>query len=246
MTASAALTAAGLSGVVDTSTEAAPADPSTMIDLSVFRTKRLGERETLPPDKTALIIVDMMNRFCDPQWMSHGSEERARWVAAELAVIIPNIRKVLDAFRKAGGLVVHVVNARWTKDGREVVKYQRGRDYDYFDSHAMSVIEELRPQRGEIVVRKVTSSAFTGTGLDFMLNNAGIENVVLSGQYGSACVFYTLIQSREFGFSNVWLEDGLLYGGGEPYKRVFQALVGTMWAKLASTPEVVRAISSLP
>jgi maleamate amidohydrolase len=244
LSASAALTAAGLSGVVGATVEAAPPNAPNMVDLSVFHTKRLGEGDVLPPDKTALIIVDMMNRFCDVQWMSHGNEERAQWVAAELAVIIPNIRKVLDAFRKAGGLIVHVVNARWTKDGRDVVKYQRGRDYDFFDTPAMSVIEELRPQRGEIIVRKVTSSAFTGTGLDFMLNNAGIENVVLSGQYGSACVFYSLIQSREFGFSNVWLEDGLLYGGGEPYKRVFQALVGTMWAKLASTPEVVRAITS--
>ena len=44
--------------------------------------------------------------------------------------------------------------------------------------------------------------AFTGTGLDFMLRNADITDVLLTGTWGSACVFYTLIQSREFGFRN--------------------------------------------
>ena len=81
-----------------------------------------------------------------------------------------------------------------------------------------------------------------GTGLEFLLRNAGIENVVLCGQYGNACVFYTLIQSREFGFDNFWLEDGMLYGG-DIYQQVFEALVGSMWAKLVSSQDVARALA---
>lgn len=213
-----------------------------LIDTDKFVTKRLDPQEALPPDRTALVIIDMMNRFCDAKWLAGGNEERARWFAAELKTIIPNLRRALEAFRASGGLVVHVVNAKWTPEGREVVPYQRGRDYDLFDTPAMSVIEPLTPRRGEIVIRKVASSAFTGTGLDFLLRNAGVENVVLSGQYGTACVFYALIQSREFGFKNLWLEDGILYGS-EMHKPLFAALVGAHWARLASTEEVVRALT---
>lgn len=237
---SAAATLAGV-GLAASAGHAAAAK-GNMIDLGVFSKKRIGG-ERLPADKTALIIVDMMNRFCDPQWMGKGTTDGAKKVAAELATIIPNIKSVLEGFRRSNGLVVHVVNAKWTRDGREVVRYQRGRDYELFDTPAMSIIEELRPQPGEIVIRKVASSAFTGTGLDYMLKNAGIENVVLCGQYGTACVFYTMIQSREFGFNNYWLEDGMLYSGTDTHKQVFETIIGSLWAKLVSTPEAVRALA---
>ncbi len=94
---------------------------------------------------------------------------------------------------------------------------------------------------GEVVIRKVGSSAFTGTGLDFLLRNAGIEYVVLSGQYGNACVFYALIQSRELGFDNFWLEDGILYSS-EMNAHLFPALVGSSWAALTTSEEIGGAL----
>ena len=213
-----------------------------LIDTTQFKANHLAEDAVLPPEKTALIIVDMMRRFCDPAWLSGGNAESERWFTSELQSVIPNLRAILDAFRVAGGLVVHVVNAKWTKEAREAVPYQRGRDYDYFDSQAMSVIDELAPQREEIIVRKLTSSAFTGTGLDYMLNNAGIRNVVLTGQYGGACVFYSLIQSREYGFINYWPGDAILHASALD-KAMITPLVGTRWATLATAAQISRAIT---
>ena len=213
-----------------------------LIDTAQFKPRLLADDADLPADKTALIIVDMMRRFCDSAWLSGGNPESERWFSAELKTVIPNLRSILDAFRAAGGLVVHVVNAKWTAEAREAVPYQRGRDYDYFDSHAMSVIDELAPQREEIIVRKLTSSAFTGTGLDYMLNNAGIKNVVLTGQYGGACVFYSLIQSREYGFTNYWPSDAILHASALD-QAMITPLVGTRWATLASSAQIARSVA---
>lgn len=213
-----------------------------LIDTDQFKPRYLTEDAVLPPEKTALVIVDMMRRFCDPAWLSSGNPESERWFRSELQTVIPNLRSILDAFRASGGLVVHVVNAKWTAEAREAVPYQRGRDYDYFDSHAMSVTDELAPQRDEIIVRKLTSSAFTGTGLDYMLNNAGIRNVVLTGQYGGACVFYSLIQSREYGFNNFWPCDAILHAS-EVDQAMITPLVGTRWATLATSTEITRAVA---
>jgi nicotinamidase-related amidase len=105
----------------------------------------------------------------------------------------------------------------------------------------MSVVEPLAPREGEVMVRKVGSSAFTGTGLEFILRNARIEHVVLCGQYGNACVFYALIQSRELGFDNYWLEDGILYSS-EMNAHLFPALVGASWGLLASSEEIGSAL----
>jgi nicotinamidase-related amidase len=218
-----------------------------LIDTSRLPMNRIGPDDQLIPKQTALIIVDMINLFCDVPWLAQheGDPARATWFTEELARAIPNIRRALAAFRAVGGLVVHVVNAKWTREGREVVPYQRGRDYDLFDTPKMSVIPPLAPISGEIMVRKVASSAFTGTGLEFMLHNAGIRNVVLCGQYGDGCVFYTLIQSREHGFSNFWMEDALLHAS-DVHRDLVTALVGSRLAKLASTASIIHALGGSP
>ncbi len=214
-----------------------------LVNTDQFVTKRMDRGEVLAPETTALVIVDMMNLFCDAKWLSGGNMEKEKWFVAELGTIIPNIQMVLEAFRKVDALVIHVVNAKWTRDGREVVPYQRGRDYDLFDTPKMSVIEPLMPRPGEIVIRKVASSAFTGTGLEFLLRNAEVTDVVLCGQYGDGCVFYTLIQSREFGFTNYWLEDAILYSS-EIDKVLFTPLVGMKWARLARVKDTATALGA--
>ncbi len=216
-----------------------------LIDTNDFVTQRIAKDETLEPEKTALIIIDMMNRFCNPVWLAQGDHERAEWFARELDYVIPNVTDALRIFREAGALVVHAVCARWTLDKRDAPLHMRERDYDLFDTPGMSVIDQLAPQPGEILIRKTSGSVFTGTGLEYLLHQASIENVVLCGQYGSACVFYSLIQSREFGFQQrVWLEDCILYGN-ETSKHLFPALVGQHWAKLATRKEVGRALAKL-
>lgn len=216
-----------------------------LVDLDQFTVSRLSEADRLPPDRTALIIVDMMNRFCDPDWWVTGQtglraealEERRAFFEKELAEIIPRIRRVLDVFREAGGTVVFMEMARRTKDGRDMVPYMKGRDYDMAGSKPMSVIDELAPVEGEMVIQKPTSSSFTGTGLDFMLRNAGIEHVVLCGQFGDACVFYTLIQSREYGYKNSWVEDAVLYQT-QGTKDIMPCLIGSRWADLVKAEQL--------
>ena len=214
-----------------------------LIDTDAFVTQRIGEDEVLEPEKTALVIIDMMNRFCNPVWLAQGNHQKAEWFARELDYVIPNVTDALHMFRAAGALIVHAVCARWTLDARDAPLHMRDRDYDLFDSPAMSVIDQLAPLPGELLVRKTTGSVFTGTGLEYLLHNAGIENLVLCGQYGSACVFYSLIQSREFGFKKrLWLEDCILYGN-ETSKHLFPALVGQHWAILANRDEVARVLA---
>lgn len=211
------------------------------INTDDFQVRRIEAGVKIEAPKSALVIVDMMNRFCDAKWLANGDEGKEQWFEDNLDSIIPNLQLVLEDFRACGGLVIHVVNARWTESGRDVVSYQRGRDYDLFDSQPMSVIGPLAPKPGEVVIRKVASSAFTGTGLEFILRNAGIESILLCGQYGGACVLYTLIQGRELGFENYWIEDAILHSS-EQDREMIRALVGSRWATMASSKDVVHAL----
>ena len=223
-----------------------------LIETDQFVTSHLPDAERLPADKTALLIIDMNNHFCDAQaWAGddmqfnlpepYGPEQRVKYFSQELERVIPNIQTALSTFRSAGALIVHVTMGKWTADARDMVQYMHGRNYDYFDSPATSIIEPLQPVAGEIQIRKPTSSAFTGTGLEYMLRNAGIEHVVLCGQLGNGCVLYTLIQSREFGFQNYWVNDAILYQG-EPFADMLPPLIGSRWAKLAETRQLAVAL----
>jgi ureidoacrylate peracid hydrolase len=212
-----------------------------LIDTDDLPVKRLAASERLAPEQAALLIIDMMNRFLDAGWLAPGNPQRQVWLKSEIDAVVPRVRALLDTFRAANGLVVHVVTGKWTPEGREVVPYQRGRDHDLFDTPKMSVIAPLAPRPGEILVRKVASSAFAGTGLDFMLRNAGITDVVLTGTWGSACVFYSLIMARELGFTPLYVEDAVLFGTDRD-KALFPALVGSHWSKLATTEEAIRAL----
>ena len=217
-----------------------------LVDMNQFKISRLSDADRLPADQTALIIVDMINRFCDLDWWAKGStglkdaegqHVRRAFFEKELAEIIPRIGVVLEVFRNSGGTVVHIETARHTTDGRDLVAYMHDRDYGLAGSKPMSVIEELAPIEGEIVIRKPASSSFTGTGLDFLLRNAGIKHVVLCGQFGDACVFYTLIQSREFGYRNAWVEDGVLYQS-QGMKDIMPCLIGSRWADLVRADQL--------
>ena len=64
-----------------------------------------------------------------------------------------------------------------------------------------------------------------------------IVGVVLAGQFGDACVFYTLIQSREYGFKNYWVEDAILYQT-RSLKNVMPPLIGSRWAKLTNARQL--------
>ena len=225
-----------------------------LLETNQFVTSRLADSERFHADRTALIIIDMNNHFCDPQaWAEddmqfnlpepYGSEERVRYFSQELERIIPNIQTALSTFRSAGALIVHVTMGKWTVDARDMVGYMHGRNYDFFDSPATSIIKALQPIAGEIQIRKSASSAFTGTGLEFMLRNAGIERVVLCGQLGNGCVLYTLIQSREYGFQNYWVNDAIHYQG-QPFADLVPMLVGSRWAKLVETRQLAAALKS--
>lgn len=215
------------------------------MDLNELRSgavQRISSLETLPAKQTALIIVDMIKRFCDSAWCARGDADRQAWIAGQLQAVTRNIRRMLDAFRKERALVVHVVHGKWTVEDREVPGYSRGREYDLFGTADMSVIDELAPIPGEMVVPKVAGSSFIGTGLEYFLRNAGIENLVLCGQQGDACVLYTTIGGRDLGFSNYWAQDSI-YFSSPLYQELYSWLVPKRWAKLATAAEVTSAIA---
>lgn len=104
-------------------------------------------------------------------------------------VAIPNMRRLLDGFRKAGIEVLFTTIESLTKDGRD-----RSLDYKITGfnvpkgSHDGKVIDVLSPLEDEIVFPKSSSSVFVSTHIDYVLRNLGVKQMVLCGLLTDQCV----------------------------------------------------------
>ncbi len=150
--------------------------------------------ESLDPEKTALIIVDMLNDFVEP--------EGALVVPAAASLVRPQA-KVLRAAREAGMLVLFLADNHMPDDP----------EFKIWPRHAVAgtwgaaVVDGLAPSGNEKVVPKRRYSGFFGTDLDLTLREHGIRDVVLMGVLTDICVMYTSADASARGYRVLVLSD---------------------------------------
>jgi nicotinamidase-related amidase len=164
----------------------------------------------IEPAATALLVIDMQRDFCSPQ----GYAARAGLDVARLARPIAQIQRLLMAARAAGMLVVHTREGHqadlsdcspekmrrslWAGApigstgpmGRLLVRGEYGHDF----------IDELQPQRCEVVIDKPGYGAFHLTGLEDVLIGRHIRQLVLCGVTTEVCVHSTLREAVDRGY----------------------------------------------
>ena len=161
------------------------------------------------PTSTALVIIDMQRDFVDPG----GFGEALGNDVSLLRKAIAPTRKVLDAARRRGMLVIH------TREGHRpdlsdlpASKKLRGRLKNGIGDpgpmgrilvrgeYGHDIVDELKPAPGEPVVDKPGKGAFYATDLDSMLRNRGIRSLVVCGVTTEVCVNTTVREANDRGY----------------------------------------------
>ncbi|MEX1028801.1 MAG: isochorismatase family cysteine hydrolase [Paenibacillaceae bacterium] len=169
------------------------------------------------PERTALLIIDMQNDFCAPG----GFGELLGNDITPTKAIIPTIRMLLEHWRQKGHLVIHTreghlpdlsdcppskLNRSRAQGagigdlgpmGRILVRGEQG--------HA--IVEELTPLLNEIIIDKPGKGAFYATDLEVILQQRGIESLILCGVTTHVCVHTTLREANDRGYECLVLED---------------------------------------
>jgi nicotinamidase-related amidase len=128
--------------------------------------------------RTCLLLVDTQNYTWNPQI----ARQLPYFDSQVREVVVPNLRRLIDAFRTAGAEVMYTVIENLTKDGRD-----RSLDYkicDYFvgrGSWEAKVLDALAPEDDEIVLPKTSSGVFNSTNIEYLLRNIGIDTLVVTG-----------------------------------------------------------------
>ncbi|MGB2930991.1 MAG: isochorismatase family cysteine hydrolase, partial [Methyloceanibacter sp.] len=153
--------------------------------------------------RAALLIIDVQNGSFGPAAAIKPPELQAASTRA-----IPNIRRLLDAFRRADLEIIYTVMENLTADGRD-----RGLDYKLSGiniakgSWEARVIGDIAPQRDEIVLPKTSSSVFNSTTLDYLLRNIGIEDVFVVGFLTDQCIDHAVKDGADRGYYMACVHD---------------------------------------
>ncbi len=208
--------------------------------------------------KAALVIIDMQNYGCNPdagvaQMLSLRYPEIAGYYVPRLTeTAIPNAKKLLTAFRKAGRQVMFTRHGPLMPDGRDLIARRRRRDSESVTStntptlwskgsFEHDIIEPLKPEANEMVIDKNTSSAFNSTGIEWMLRNMGIETLVVAGMATDMCVETTSRDAADRGFNVIIAEDASATFFPDHHRAAlsgFARVFGQVW----SSSDVVSAL----
>lgn len=175
--------------------------------------------ELVNPKHTALLLVDIQNDFIMPG----GYADKLGDDLSAGQQIVPRVKRVLDAARRSGVLVVHIQMTYYNdylaespatlrhlllraglKDSPSIEKLPvrciEG-------TWGWKIVDDLAPLPNELVVRKHRASAFIGTNLDMLLRSNGIKTVTIVGVVTHGCVFSTANDAPIFEYYPVILRD---------------------------------------
>ena len=156
----------------------------------------LIENGLVPPEETAVLVVDMQNEFLSTQggYARQGSDEppdpARHQVLPRFQDEVHRLQTLLEAARRRDVLVIYTKFITHHDSGAPVVEAPilwRFRDRPWAprlreESWAANIIPELAPRQGDIVLRKTSENAFLNTSLKQILEDRGAMRDVKGDQ----------------------------------------------------------------
>lgn len=152
-------------------------------------------------DSPALVVVDLINAFTDPD-----SD-----LGSDVDDVVEATRRLLDAFREHD-LPRYFTTVAYEESygdaGVFIEKVPALRDLR-LGTEAVEVDERIAPGEGERVILKKYASAFFGTDLGTELTTDGADTLVIAGVTTSGCVRATAIDSLQHGYRTIVPADAV-------------------------------------
>ncbi|MDO8568063.1 MAG: cysteine hydrolase [Dehalococcoidales bacterium] len=209
---------------------------------------------TPAPDKTALLLIDMQYASaCRTTGLGKNMIDRGQ---ADIVayrydrienIVVPNIKRMVDFFRKNRLHVIHITLGSEMPDYSDVLPGQRGFIMSCRNTRGNrehEILDELKPIQDECVINKVSIGAFNSSNIDAVLRNMGIEYLLFTGVSTNACVETTARDAADRGFRGIMISDAcgatkehLHNGTLENFRRNFGKVetTGEILAELSKT-----------
>ena len=183
-----------------------------------FAPSLLNPSFVLEPDSTALAIIDMQYASaCRTTGLGKSMKERGREDTMEYRfgsienVVVPNIIRLLDFFRKNKLRIIYVTNGSEMPDYSDCLPHRRAFYMAWANTKGNrehEILDEIKPLQGECVINKRTSGAFNSSNIDVILRAMGIKSILFTGVSTNLCVANTARDAADRGYHCIMLEDG--------------------------------------
>lgn len=208
---------------------------------------------SLEAHKTALLCIDMQYLDAAPGFGVFANAE-ASGVPVEAQeyyfdrlkyTVLPNVRRLQDAFRSRGLEVIHTRIQSLTQDGRD-----RSPGHKRLGLHAApgskeaEFLEEIAPLDNEIVIDKTASGVFTSTNIGYILRNMEITGLFVVGVYSNECVSTAIRDACDLGFYVTLISDGCATVTPE-LQRATMITMKDRYARVLNTEEAIKEIQTV-
>jgi maleamate amidohydrolase len=205
-----------------------------MSDADVYRKQQFGQKTGFG-SKPALLVVDFVNGFHDPEILGGGN------IAEAVIATVP-----LLGFFRATERPVIFTRIVYAEDGSDTSlwceKVPRLRDLTE-NADASQVVASLAPRAGELVIRKTQASAFFGTHLGACLVSKGVDTLVVAGCTTSGCVRASVIDAMSMNYRTVVASDCVGDRALGPHAaNLFD--MGQKYADLLTATEIIEALGT--
>ncbi len=182
----------------------------------------------------AVLVIDMLYEFV-----------RGRLRSPQAENIVPNIVKIVEKARERKIPVIHVVDAHLPTDievrliwGHHAMK----------GSPEAKIIPELEPKTDlEFVIEKRWYSGFRGTGLDALLRDLGVSELIITGIATNVCVLHTVADAVYYRYRVHVVRDataaiGLIDSAEKEHEYALLYMSTVYRADLVTTDDVLRML----
>lgn len=175
--------------------------------------------------KPALLIIDMLNDFVSGKMRCEAA-----------AAIVPKIKSLAEHFRRLGSPVIYICDTHYPGVDKELGLWG---EHAIAGTWGAEVIGDLRPERGDFVVRKRRYSGFFQTDLDLLLRELGSDTVVLTGIDTSICVRHTAADAFFRGYNVILVHDAVASWEPEENERGIRYIKEMYGAQVLSSHDLL-------
>ncbi|MBC7112733.1 MAG: cysteine hydrolase [Candidatus Methanomethyliales bacterium] len=175
--------------------------------------------------KPALIVIDMLNDFVYGALASPGSRE-----------IVPNIKRLIAKARSLRIPVVYVCDAHYKDVDWELKLWG---PHALAGTRGAEVIDELKPEQGDFLVRKRRYSGFFQTDLGILLRELGADTLILTGIDTSICVSHTAADAFYRGYALIVPRDAVATFDPKDNEQAISYLKKVYGAEITTTDELI-------
>lgn len=208
------------------------------------------QKKALKQHHVALMVIDIQyldaaeghGVFADAEKSGVPVEAQEYYFKRLHHVVLPNVRRLQDAFRDLSLEVIHTRIQSMTRDGRDrSVGHKRLGLHAAPGSKDAEFLKEVAPKNDELIINKTASGVFNCTNAEYILRNMNIDSLYVCGVYTNECVSTTVRDACDRGFYTTLINDACATVTPELHNATV-ATIKDRYARVMTTAEVLKEV----